>query len=182
MIIYRIFLGFVESVFFIHLCLWFQSVRCSSPWPLLLSALFRHAHWYFFKFFCTQENSSPFPFLLKRCVFTSILHRTAHGLFLVVDNVTFPFPPLRLSLAWKFSSVLSSAHTLQRWLLVCPRRISLPGISSAPQIRRHVILPFCQNPDGMPQRWKLQHTGELFKTHFWHGSLPWKPDWHKAQI
>lgn len=26
---------------------------------------------------------------------------------------------------------------------------------------------FCWKPDGTPQRWKLQHTGELFETHFW---------------
>ncbi len=61
-------------MFFIHLCLWFQSVRCSPPWPLLLSASFGHAHRYFFKFFCTQENSFPFPFVLKWCVFISLLH------------------------------------------------------------------------------------------------------------
>lgn len=119
------FLGFVESVFFIHLCLWFQSVRCSQPWPLLLSVLFRHAHRYF-KFFCTQENSFPFPFILKWCVFLSLLHlpftnvcsghgRAVHSLLDAVHTIhditwfppphTHPPTPLRLSLAWKFSSV-----------------------------------------------------------------------------
>lgn len=143
MIIYRIFFWVLWSlsVFFIHLCLWFQSVRCSPPWPVLLSALFRHAHWYFFKFFCTQENSFPFPFVLKWCVFISLLHlpftslgsghgRAAHSPLSAVhtiQNIKFSFPTLRLSLAWKFCSVsvfLSSAHTLQRRLSVCSRRIS----------------------------------------------------------
>lgn len=95
-------------MFFIHLCLWFQSVRCSPPWPLLLSASFGHAHRYFFKFFCTQENSFPFPFVLKWCVFISLLHLPLYKLpFRTMDEqftarsvlftryVTSHFPSLR---------------------------------------------------------------------------------------
>lgn len=36
--------------------------------------LSKHAHRYFFKFFCTQENSFPFPFVLKWCVLILLLH------------------------------------------------------------------------------------------------------------
>lgn len=40
-----------------------------------------------------------------------------------------------------------------------------------------LLLPFCWRPGVTSRRWSLQHTGELFQTHFWCGSLPWKPEW-----
>lgn len=173
-------------MFFIHLCLWFQSVRCSPPWPLLLSALFRHAHRYFSKFFCTQEISFPFPFVLKWCVFISLftpppLHALVQDMdeqFLLCSLLFirslishFPFPPLRLSLAWKFSSVsvfyqvpILYRDSYRRVQGESPSRL---GHFLPLRIRRHFALPFRWKPDGTEQRWKLQHTGELFETNFW---------------
>lgn len=198
------FLGFVKSVcVFIHLCLWFQSVCCSPPWPLLLSALFRHAHRYYFKFFCTQENSFPFPFVLKWCVFISLLH--------------LPFMSLSLGCGRAVHSLLSAVHRIRKITLLLVSASSQPCLkvlavflcfikcpystetvngvfkenllsvrSQPPQLRIRRLgmfhRRFCWKPDRTPQRWKLQHTGELFETHFWFGSLPWKPDWYKAQI
>lgn len=118
-------------MFFIHLCLWFQNVRCSPPWPLLLSALFRHAHRYFFKFFCTQENSFPFPFVLTWCVFISFFYklsftilghlilghgRAAHSLLRAVHNkqVISHFPSLR------FVSALPESLAVFLCSIKCP--------------------------------------------------------------
>lgn len=95
------FLGFVESVcvFYTSLC-----ACCSPPWPLLPAALFRHAHRYFFKFFCTQENSSPFPSVLKWCALISLFTPPFHKLKLSIRtsssvcsvlstcDITFSFP------------------------------------------------------------------------------------------
>lgn len=49
------FFGFCGVFLCFYICLWFQSVCCSLPLPLLLSALFRNAHRYFkFKFSSLQ--------------------------------------------------------------------------------------------------------------------------------
>lgn len=100
MIIYRIFFGFCEiCLCFLYIYV-YGSKACaalhlghSSP-----SALFRHAHWYYFKFFCTQENSFPFPFVLKWCVFISLLH-------------PLPFTSLSLGRGRAVHSLLSAVHT-----------------------------------------------------------------------
>lgn len=161
MIIYRIFFGFC------WICVWFLYIHvsgskaCAAPHlgHSSLPALFRHAHWYYFKFFCTQENSFPFPFVLKWCVFISPLQPPPFYRLKFVDQ---QFSLLRAVLTVRnitFSSfsassqprpkvcqcfrVLLSAHTLQRQLLACSRRTSLSVRSYPPlplQIRRHVML------------------------------------------
>lgn len=137
------------------------SKACAAPHlgHSSLPALFRHAHWYYFKFFCTQENSFPFPFVLKWCVFISPLQPPPFYRLKFVDQ---QFSLLRAVLTVRnitFSSfsassqprpkvcqcfrVLLSAHTLQRQLLACSRRTSLSVRSYPPlplQIRRHVML------------------------------------------
>lgn len=137
------------------------SKACAAPHlgHSSLPALFRHAHWYYFKFFCTQENSFPFPFVLKWCVFISPLQPPPFYRLKFVDQ---QFSLLRAVLTVRnitFSSfsassqprpkvcqcfrVLLSAHTLQRQLLACSRRTSLSVRSYLPlplQIRRHVML------------------------------------------
>lgn len=161
MIIYRIFFGFC------WICVWFLYIHvsgskaCAAPHlgHSSLPALFRHAHWYYFKFFCTQENSFPFPFVLKWCVFISPLQPPPFYRLKFVDQ---QFSLLRAVLTVRnitFSSfsassqprpkvcqcfrVLLSAHTLQRQLLACSRRTSLSVRSYPPlplQIRRHIML------------------------------------------
>lgn len=161
MIIYRIFFGFCwicVCFLYIHVS---GSKACAAPHlgHSSLPALFRHAHWYYFKFFCTQENSFPFPFVLKWCVFISPLQPPPFYRLKFVDQ---QFSLLRAVLTVRnitFSSfsassqprpkvcqcfrVLLSAHTLQRQLLACSRRTSLSVRSYPPlplQIRRHVML------------------------------------------
>lgn len=128
---------------FIHLCLWFQSVCCSPPWPLLLSALFRHAHRYYFKFFCTQEKLLSIPictevvclyFTFYTFPFMSLslgCGRAVHSLLSAVHRIH------KISLFLLSASsqpclkvrrcfcVLLSAHTLQRRSTVCSRRVTL---------------------------------------------------------
>lgn len=179
MIIYRIFFGFCEiCLCFLYICLWFQSVLCSPPWPPLLSASFRHAHRYYFKFFCTQENSFPFPFVLKWCVFIPLPFtsfslgrgRAVHSAVHTIHKITLSFFLLRLGLSWKSGGVfcvLLSAHTLQRQL--CSRRVSLSVRSHPP----HYVLGgalFRQNPDGTTGEMKASaHWGA-----FWDTFLKWK--------
>lgn len=150
MIIYRIFFGFC------WICVWFLYIHvsgskaCAAPHlgHSSLPALFRHAHWYYFKFFCTQENSFPFPFVLKWCVFISPLQPPPFyrlkfvdqqfSLFravLTVRNITFSSfsassqPRPKVCQCFR---VLLSAHTLQRQLLACSRRTSLSVRSYPP--------------------------------------------------
>lgn len=164
MIIYRIFFGFCwicVCFLYIHVS---GSKACAAPHlgHSSLPALFRHAHRYYFKFFCTQENSFPFPFVLKWCVFISPLQHplpftglslgcgpAVHSLLravLTVCNITFSSfsassqPRPKVCQCFR---VLLSAHTLQRQLLACSRRTSLSVRSYPPlplQIRRHVML------------------------------------------
>ncbi len=64
-------------------------------------------------------------------------------LFTTIRRIAFSFPPLRLSPAWKFSSVsvfLSSAHTPQRQLSARSRRISLSVRSFPPHCELGGIL------------------------------------------
>lgn len=90
---------------------------------------------------------------------------------LFTPYVTFSFPPLHLSLAWKFSSVsvFYQVPILYRDGHRCvqgesPSRLGhfLPSANS--EAFRAAV---CWKPDGTAQRWKLQHTGELFETRFW---------------
>lgn len=185
MIIYRIFLGFcgVCTCVFIRLCLRFQSVRCSPPWPLLLWTLFRHALRYFFQFFCTQEYSLPFPILMKWCVFISLVHLhliswiLGHGqatpnllsAFHLTGNIAFSLPLVCLSLAWIFS-VFYQVPMLytEKVMGVFKENVPLGWVNSSPlRIRWCFVVPFHWCMDGTLERWKLQHTGERFKTQFW---------------
>lgn len=106
--------------------------------------LSKHAHRYFFKFFCTQENSFPFPFVLKWCVFISLFHLPCKKLLFRTRMSSFsgcsvpvhitrflPSASSQPCLKKSFSSVsvfLSSAHTLQRHLSACSMRISPLGL------------------------------------------------------
>lgn len=193
------FFGFVESV-----CVFYTSVYGSKACAALhldhssFSASFRHAHRYFFKFFCTQETPLHSPFVLIWCVLISLFrlplyklstrtsssqsaqcwsHDTQYHIFLPSFLRFISALPESSAV---FSVFISSAHTLQRRSSVCSRRISL-SVRSFPPLCEF-MLPFRRTPDGAPQRRKLQHTRERFETHFWCGSLPWKPDWYKAQI
>lgn len=139
------FLGFVESV-----CVFYTSMFL-VPKRALLSTLATPPVSFTptgtsSSFFALRKTPLHSPFVLKWCdliclffpPFTSLslVHGTSSSQPARCCFITFSFSPLRLSLAWKFSSVfcvLSSAHTLQRRLSVCSRRISL-SVSSFPPL------------------------------------------------
>lgn len=149
-------------MFFIHPCFWFQSVRCSPPWPLLparfvqtrppvLLQVFLHSgktpfhshlYWSGVSLF---HLYSPLPFTGLSLGCGPAVHSLLRAV-LTVRNITFSSfsassqPRPKVGQCFR---VLLSAHTLQRQLLACSRRTSLSVRSYPPlplQIRRHVML------------------------------------------
>lgn len=125
MIIYRIFLGFCEICVFLYICFWFQSARCSPSWPLL-SALFRHAHRYYlnlvFSFFCTQEKSFSFLFVLTRCDFISppLYVRAVDEQFTCCSELLTYYIVFCLSACFFFFSVLPVNLVVSLCFIKCP--------------------------------------------------------------
>lgn len=186
MIIYRIFFGFCG------VCLWFLYIYVYGS---KACAALHLGHSSCQLCSDTPTGTSSSFFALRKTPFHSRLYCSGVSLFhlytsplqalvqdmdeqfsvcslLFIHSITFPLPPLRHSLAWKLSSVsvFYQVPILYRDSYLCVQGESPSRLGHFPsplRIRRHFALPFRWKPDGTVQRWKLQHTGELFETYFW---------------
>lgn len=203
MIIYRIFFGVLwsPSVFFLYLFMVPKRVLLSTlatppvsfvqTRPPVLLQVFLHSGKLLSISVCTEVVCPYFTFTppLYKLGFRTLTSSSQSCSVLFIWYVISHFPSLRFvsdlpEIFLQCFCVLSSAHTLQRRLSVYSRRISL-SVRSFPPHCELGGASCCRSAENLTGRRRDESCSTLgsFSRHISDvGSLPWKPDWYKAQI